>query len=676
MLDLMRKHAKSWVINVLIAAIAIVFVFWGVGSFRNSDVSKAAMVNGEPISIAEFQQNYKNLLDNYQRQYGDILNEELIEALNLKRQALDRLINEHLIFQQAEKMGVNVSPEALQKNIAENEIFQVDGTFNKDRYLRVLSRFNLSPAEYELIVRKELVSREVLRIVGSTAKVSDAEAKEFFHVLKDKIDLDYVLFQPDAFRRDVELTDEEKQAYYDKNKEQYRVPAKVKAAYLAFRPDDFENIVTVTDDEIADAYEMQLDQYKEPEKANARHILIKVEEGASEEDVQKAKAKAEEVLALVMAEGADFAELAKQYSEGPSKDSGGDLGWFQREQMVKEFSDAVFNMKKGEITGPVKTDFGFHIIKLEDIKPAHTRTIEEVKDEIRNKLTKEKATELAASKAEESYDEVTLSQNLEEAAKKLDLDLKTTDFFMLNETQSEIDPDPKFNQVALSLKKGEIGPMVDTKTGHYIIKAVDRQESYVPEMKDVIGSVEEDLAREKAAEMAKKAAEGFLAKTKEENGWDKAIQEYVKPVVEASEAAEESGDAGDDASTNPENAQTEAENVKPEPKNELQKAVPGVTGPFTRNERVPVIGSDQAVSTDAFSLTKIGQVGPKTYDGTGGYYVIRLKEKIPASDEDFEKEKESLIKNLTAGKAQSYIEQWLEKVRSESEIEVETKLLN
>ncbi|MFH1136018.1 MAG: SurA N-terminal domain-containing protein [Pseudomonadota bacterium] len=626
MLDLMRKHAKSWVINLLIAAIAIVFVFWGVGSFRKQDVSKAATVNGRPISMADYQETYRRLLEMARSQYRDLLGDELLEALNLKQQALDQLINTTLIAQRAEAMGLGVTEEELQGDIAANPAFQVDGRFSPQQYQNMLSRYNFTPGEYEAQMDRELVSAKVTRLITESAHISEAEVRERFHFENDQVNLDFVVFTPDKFRGQVKLTPEELQDYFAKNKEAYRVPAKVKASYLVFRPKDYEDQVAVDNEEMVEYHELNLQNYEEPEQVKARHILFRLDPGASPEDEAKAKAKAEEVLAKAR-EGADFGALAQENSEDPTSSAGGDLGWFGRDQMVKPFSEAAFALKKGEISEPVRSEFGYHIIMLDDRRAARTRPFEEVKDEIRKKLAGEKAVEAAADAATRAYEAITLSQDFDGQAKKMDIKAYTTDFFTKDETLGQEGLDRSFNEAALTLKKGEISPLIDLENGHYLIRADDRVESYLPELEQVKIAVEEHLTQEKALEAAKAAARAFLDKVAKDGDWTKQVEESGLSVES--------------------------------------------TGLFTRQGRIPKIGANSDLDKNAFALKKVGAFGPQPYKGDNGYYVVRLAEKAAASEEAFAKEKEQLSERLLRRKEQMYLSDWLEAVREDSDISIE-----
>ncbi|MDY6851216.1 MAG: SurA N-terminal domain-containing protein [Thermodesulfobacteriota bacterium] len=630
MLDVMRRHAKSWIINILIGAICVVFVFWGAGSFRQEKLTKVAEINGEPISMADFQETYRQLYEMARAQYRDLMSDDLLKALNLKRQALEKMINERLMFQQARAMGIKVSNEELQQKIAEAPMFKVDGKFNPDRYRGMLSRLRYSPADYERLVRQDLLSRKIIRMIGGLAKVVPGEVRDYYHLTFDKVDIEFVLFEAAGNRGQVKATDEEIAAYFKKYQEKYRIPPQVKVAYLIFRPEDYEDDVEVGQDEMTEYYELNLDQFREPAKVKARHILFRVNPNASPEKTNAVRAKAETVLNLVN-KGGDFAKLAEKYSEGPTAKTGGDLGWFAKDQMVKPFSDAVFKMKKDQISGLVHTEFGFHIIKLDDRRADRNRSYEEVKYEIRKKIIREKTAELAADRATETYEKAGLSGDLKAAAAEMGLTPKTTGFFSANTSLIDQGLPPKFNEIALGLQEGEMGPLVDMDEKHVMIKCLARKESYLPGLEEVRASVKVDFVEEKAMEAASRAASEFLTQVNGGRDWDKLIQE---------------------------------QNLKA-----------GSTGPFTRNETIPKIEVSRGLKDAAFLLVGLGQTGPEPYASDKGYYVIRLKASLPASEEEFEKQKANLKERLEANKSQAYIYYWLESVKADSSIEIEERAL-
>ncbi|MBF0529800.1 MAG: peptidyl-prolyl cis-trans isomerase, partial [Deltaproteobacteria bacterium] len=308
----------------------------------------------------------------------------------------------------------------------------------------------------------------------------------------------------------------------------------------------------------------------------------------------------------------------------------------------------------------VKTQIGFHIIKTEGRKTAATRTLEEAKAEIKDKLIKERAAEAALHQAERMALEAALTQNLGTIAQKSGLIIQSAGFFSAEQALTDLGLDNRFSTAALALKKGEISALVPQENGHYLIKCLERQESRLPSLDEAKAKVEEDLTQEKADQMAKSAAEAFIAKAEKGVGWDKAtadLKAAEKPITESN--------LGEKNTATPPADPAQASKSKP---------VLDTTGPFDREGRIPKIGGDRNVQDAAFSLTA-GQVFSQPIKGEGGYYAIHLKEKFPAADADFEKEKDNLIQRLQSGKGQNNLQGWLQAIKAAAQIHVEDGVL-
>ncbi|MGD9211923.1 MAG: SurA N-terminal domain-containing protein, partial [Desulfobacteraceae bacterium] len=367
MLNVMRKYAGSWMIKVLLTAIVIVFIFWGVGSFKSRRETQVATVNGEIISLEEYQKAYNNMVENYRRQYGNRIDDQMLKQLQLNKQTVEQLINQKLLRQESEKLGLQVSDQELVEWIKSNPAFQNNGVFDKRRYTLLVEQNRLSLEEFEIGMKEQMTVNKLNEFITSGVKVSEDEVWNWYDHENQTVNIEYVVVKPDSYKN-IELTDKDIKNYYDENKERYKTEPKVKTQYFYFNPKDFVDKVTVNDDDIREYYEGHPEEFHHEKTVEARHILFKVDEKADEETRQKSRQKAENVLKMAR-EGKDFAELAKTYSEGPSKDKGGALGTFTRDKMVKPFADAAFALKAGEVSDLVETQFGWHIIKVEKVNP-------------------------------------------------------------------------------------------------------------------------------------------------------------------------------------------------------------------------------------------------------------------------------------------------------------------
>jgi len=319
-------------------------------------------VDDKPITIKEYQQVYKSIVDQMRTRFGKNLNDDILKALNVKQQALDTLIEQKIILSEADKLKIKVSDKELQENLMSIKAFQRDGKFDLAQYKKVLSLNSLNPEIFEASQMNSLIQQKVRNLVLDSVNVSDLEARNWYIFQHTKTAVDYLAFTPGDYP-DLKPDEDQIKQFYADNKDRYKSEPKIKAIYLSFSPEDYKDQVSVTQENIKEFYEQHIQEFKVPEKVEARHILFKLAEDADEDAVKAAEKKALDVYEMA-AEGKDFEALARQYSEGPSKDNGGYLGTFEKESMVKPFADMAFTMKAGEISKPVRTMFGWHIIQV------------------------------------------------------------------------------------------------------------------------------------------------------------------------------------------------------------------------------------------------------------------------------------------------------------------------
>ena len=303
--------------------------------------------------------------------------------------------------------------------------------------------------------------------------------------------------------------------------------------YLFFPFADDMDQVQVTDEELKSFFAEKKDKYSIPEQRHARHILFKVNEGDDAETVNRREKQAEEVLAMAMA-GDDFVELAMRYSAEPAKGRGGDLGFFSKGQMIAPFDEAVFSMAAGEVRGPVRTAFGFHIIKLEEIRPAHTRSFAEVRDELADILRKEEAKGLTFKRGVAAYEEIMRAGSLDNYRAQGGKEVAMTDFFPRSNPPEGITADQDFLAAAFKLSKGELSSLIELNKGYAVIFVQDMLPPRIPELASVREQVVKDYRRDKAVELAREAAIVRLAKAREAGvllGDDVRELEHIKRSV-------------------------------------------------------------------------------------------------------------------------------------------------
>ena len=630
MLRIMRDYAGSWMIKFILGAIVLVFVFWGVGSFDSGNAAKVAVVNDRVITVEEYREAYNNLVEQMRRNFGDNLDDDMLKALNVRRQALDRLIDETLLLQEAEDLDFRVTDEELASAIRNIEAFQQAGVFDSRLYQNILGRLRMTPEQFEIAQKRAMLSAKVRDFVTRTVQVSDAELSSWYRWQNAQVDLAFVRFAPAAYSS-VTVSEEEVKRRFEENPEAYKTEKMVKVRYLKIAPEDFLSQVSVPPEELKKYYEENPEEFHQPKTVEARHILFKVSQEADEQTVEEKRKKAVEVLKMAKA-GEDFAELAKRYSEGPSRSQGGYLGTFSRQEMVAPFSEKAFSMSAGEVDGPVRTRFGWHLIKVEKVNEASKETFEEAREKIRKKLALAEARNLAYDAAGEVYDVSFEGDDLLQAAEERGLSLKTTDFFTRTGPDIDIENRVEFARASFALAPMVISEIKEFKDGYYLLQVVESKPAQVPEYDAVAEEVRADLIAEKQKEMARTDAEAFLQALKK------------------------------DGATMAGKSAAEGKTLR-------------TTGFFKRNEQIPQIGYTPEIAQAVFLLTEDAPLVPEVLEANNVHYVIRLQSRKEPSPEGLEAQKDDIARRLLQQKRQEAFQQWLSDVKARSKIEIEESFI-
>ena len=426
MLELMRKHAGSWIIKIVLAAIAVAFALsFGVYSYYGSPQEVALRVNGEPITMKQVREVATRMTDEARAQMGEQF-DKLAPLLNFQQRAMDRLVDQTLLFQEAKRMGIVVSQEEVRNRIASMEVFQRNGQFDLATYNRLLSRNRLTPEDFEATQRDNLIMEKLSVLVAGAAQITPLEVDFELEQRLTEVKGVYKLFNPDDYLKAQEVTQAELESFYNQNKRNYLVPEKLVLTYLKFPAADYRDQVDMRPVDVRDFYDINRNRYAKPERVHARHILFTLPEKPTKAQEEAARKLAGKVLELAKKPGQDFAKLAKEHSQGPTAKDGGDLGWFGKGQMVKPFEELAFKLKPGDI-GMVQTRFGWHVIKVEDHQEAQITPLEKVEAEIKNELIERKAKDMAAAAAERAFDQIAKGGNLKEFAKGKNRSVYTTE---------------------------------------------------------------------------------------------------------------------------------------------------------------------------------------------------------------------------------------------------------
>src|SRR6478736_2079726 len=622
MLDRMRRH-KGW-LKWSLALVVLTFVVFYIPDFLTARTGAApndtlAQVEGEPITVQQFTRRYNAQVNAYRNAYGGQINDQLLKQLGIDRQILNALVDEEAMVAEARKQGITVSDVEIRERILSLPGFQENGKFvGEQRYRQILQFQNppMTTAEFETSLRRALQIEKLRNALTGWMSVSDAEVAAEYRKRNEKVKLDVVPVTADAFKGQVQVSDAELAAAFEKSKERYRVGEKRKIKYALLNVEDVRKTITVPEAEIEAFYKTNISQYQTPAQVRASHILFKLEG----KDDATVKAKAEEVLKMAKAPGADFAALAKKYSEDESNSqNGGDLDYFGRGRMVPEFEQAAFAMKTGEISSaPVKTAFGYHIIKMVDNKPEQTRPLAEVKSEIEDQLKWQKAQAEAEKVAKSLEAQLKTAADLDRVAKEKNMVVTESGLILSADPLPGIGTQPEFAGRLFGMKEGEVTPAMRVASGWVFGTVTGRQDPYIPKLDEVKSKVADDVKAEKATELAKQRAASIAAELKSAKDFAAAVK-----------------------------------------KNGLEIKT---TELIARGAAIPDLGISEAIDTAAFALPQ-GGVSDAITTPTGTA-IVRVAEKTEVTDAEIAAGKDELRDELVNARRDKFFGAYMTKAKT------------
>ncbi len=517
MLEVFRSRRNSYFVIIIFAVIIVGFVFFGVapsGKQADDGASQVvARVNGSEITSGEYSSVYKRQLDYYKDIFKDRWDEDTLVRLNLREKVLEELIEKRLVHQEAGKRKLKASREEIQARVMQYEAFNKDGAFDKETYFKVLQQNRMKPAEFEESLGGEIVLSKMHQSIIAGVDISDDEIKAAFDKENKQIKYEYSKIPSSSFEEKVEITEDKGRAFLKDNGALFTAPTKVKAFYAYIDKDQFATEVKISDDELKAFYEKRKATYAAPKEVRASHILIRPDR--SIEDSAKARAVAKKSAQSVLEKikkGGDFSELASKYSDDPgSAARGGDLDFFGTGMMVEPFENAAFSLKKGEVSGVVETDYGYHIIKVVDIRGGVAPTFNDLKGKIKQQITVRRSEETARSRMVELHkvfngEGVTIAA-MKKAATERGIKTRETPFFTGGDTSVELVRAAKLRDATFTMPGGGVSGIIYMPKRLYIIKITEKVDSHVPPYDEVAKRVTETLRREGALRLAAKRAE-------------------------------------------------------------------------------------------------------------------------------------------------------------------------
>ena len=627
MLDRMRRH-RGW-LKWSLALVVLTFIVFYIPDFLGTRAGAApsetlADVEGNQITVRQFQRRYNVQVNAYRNAYGGQLNEQLLRQLGIDRQILQQLVDEEAMAAEADKQGITVSDVEIRERIIAMPGFQENGKFvGESRYRQVLQFQNppLTTTEFETSLRRALAIEKLRSALTGWMSVSDTEVAAEYRKRNEKVKLDIVPVTADAFKSQVTVNDAELAAAFEKNKESYRIGEKRKIKYAQVNVEQVRSTISVPQADIEAFYQQNLQQYQTSAQVRASHILFKTEG----KDDNTVKAAAEAVLKKAKAPGADFAALAKQYSDDESnKSNGGDLDYFGRGRMVPEFEAAAFALKPGEISDLVKSSFGYHIIKVVESKPDSTRPLAEARAEIEDQLKWQKAQSESERIAKEIETSLKTPADLDRVAKERSLQVVETGLFARDEPIETLGPQPELAARVFALKDGEVTQAMRVNTGWVFATVNGKAEPRLPTLDEAKAKVRDNVINEKAAALATSRAASIAAGLK-------TSKDFAGGVKKAGLT------------------------VKP-------------TELIARGAAIPDLGASEAIDAVAFALPQGGVSDPITTPT--GTAIIRVVEKQNVTDAEIESGRDQLRDEMVNQRRDRFFGAYMQKAKQNLKINI------
>ena len=520
MLQAMRDKATGILGWVVIGLIIVTFALFGLGSYLQDKArTYAARVNDVEITPREFQTAYQQQRAQMENRLGDAFDPSRLDEGLLRKSVLDSLIQNQLIIQQSEADGMTVSDQFLANMIHSIPDLQEDGVFSADRYKRVLISRGVTPTQFEADIRSRLLSSQLLQGLSKTTFVTDHEVRDIYKLQNQKRDFDYLTVSHTALLGDIQISTEEAETYFNDHSDLYMEPEKVRLASIRLSKADLADGIEIDATTLQSYYDEKKQSLLKQEQRRASHILIQVSSDADDADVVVAENKADDLLEKIRG-GESFSELAKNNSDDPgSAEQGGDLGFFASGSMVPEFDEAVFSMQAGDISDVIRSQFGFHIIKLVEIKESKIPSFEEAKADLEKELKNSEAEDIYYSQIEQLTDLAFENpESLQPAADALGLTIEQSEWLWKDNPEG-LGSYPKVMSIAFSQDVLEGGnnsePIEISSDEAVVVRVIERQPEQQKKFDAVVSELMANLKAQKSSELAKEKGEALLQQVRD-----------------------------------------------------------------------------------------------------------------------------------------------------------------
>jgi len=627
-----KKVVLGGLLTIICAAMAITLIPGGLGSdvigIGTPGQGVVANVGGEPVTAVEVQREARQMLRQQFPQGGE---QASMLLPYFAQRAAQNLISRQAIIAEAQRVGLRVSDEELRDELQHGRYsatFFPGGNFvGQQQYENILQNADISVPVFEQSIKNDILLDKFRNLITGSVLVSDAEVRQEFEKQNVKVKFDYAVLRKDDLLKQIQPTEAELKAFYERNKASYNnsIPEKRKVRYVVLDTAKVEAGTSVSHEELQSYYDQHRDDYRMPEQVSVSHILIKTplpgpDGKVDPKGVEEARKKAEDVLKQVKA-GGNFAELAKKYSEDPgSGKNGGSLGFIGRGRTVPEFEKAAFSLPKGSISDLVQSSYGFHIIRVDDKQAAHVKTLDEVKDQIEESIKQQKAAQAVTNQVNALLGQAR-TQGLEKAAAAKGLQLVNTDFFSRTDNLPGIGNSPQFMSAVFGQAEKAPPDQVQLPQGYAVFEVDAIKPAATPTFDEIRSRVESEFKNERVAALLSQKTQELADRAKAEHDLKKAAKE-AGAVIKTSELVQPDG-------------------------------------------QVPDIGSMSGGASAAFSM-KPGEIsGPITNGNTG--VVLSILDRQEPSPQEFEAKKDQVRDSLLLNKQQEMFGLFLTNLRAQLE---------
>jgi peptidyl-prolyl cis-trans isomerase D len=626
-----KKIILGGMLLVICAAMVITLVPGGIGDsigLGGPGQGVVAKVAGEPVTTLEVQREARQML-RQQFPRGGAQTEMLLPYF--AERAAQTLISRKALVAEAERLGLRVTDEEARDELQHGmyaPTFFPDGKFvGQQQYENILQNADLSVASFEQGLKDQILLDKLRNLITGSALVTDSDVRREFEKQNTKVKFDYAVLRKDDLLKQINPSEAELKAFYERNKATYNnsIPEKRKVQYVVLDNAKIEAGVTVSREDLQAYYDQHRDDYRVPEQVNVSHVLIKTPLPGADgkvdaKGVEEARKKADDVLKQLKA-GGNFADLAKKYSEDPgSGKNGGSLGWIGKGRTVPEFEQAAFSLAKGATSGLVQSSYGFHIIRVDDKQAAHVKTLDEVKDQIESAIRQQKAAQAAANQVNSLLAQAR-SQGLEKAAAAKGLNAISTDFVSRTDNLPGIGNSPQFMSAVFGQAEKAPPDQVQVAQGYAIFDVLAIKPASTPTFEEIRSRVEEEFRNERVAALLTQKTQELADRAKAEHDLKKAAKE-AGATIKTSDFALPDG-------------------------------------------QVPDIGSMSGGASAAFTL-KVTEISGPITNGTTGV-VLSILEKQEPTPQDFEAKKDQIRDALIQNQQQEMFGLFVTNLRAQME---------